>query len=559
MNAAAISLDKLAKALGDKKKLLKMAEGGKVEDLDPNSPAKALEEDSGPEDADLTGAPEDVGKDIPQTMDQARAGTSPQTSAPEDEYKGEPGKDEPLGADTNAETPDLFGEPQSPEQALGEPPQREPPPPTEADMAQDQSAYLQDLQSGAITPKTYHDLYASKDTIGKVGTLFGLLIAGAGSGLTGQPNMLMEMMNREIDRDLQAQMKSKETAVNFYNAATQRMKTQADVRLLSAQTAKAEMQLSAMKEIYGIVDNMPPGPGQTQAKNVADQMGAQVSQQIANDNAKTSMFANANYYVRHAGESPAPNELPAGQNIDLKKLTALNFAHNFATQAGYAPPIGSISDGDKNKIQDATNKVNFTRHLFDQAQDAWNELNTTPGAGETAGAIGKTAGTVGNILGQLVPGKGGSAAGGIGQSVEDFSKRYQQWRNAKIEMIATLAEHEIGRRYNQHELDTIVSTWFPSIDDFLPGADPRTRTAKFKNMAESFKAIEMKEGGILDQFNLKTPMPYDNAIKAYHGKAIGPEKAPQASETPTKKAETAKKTAEKAAEDYSAFTEVPSD
>ena len=51
-------------------------------------------------------------------------------------------------------------------------------------------------------------IFAKKDTLGKIGTMFGLLIGGAGAGLAHQPNMLMEMMNNQIKNDLQAQEQS---------------------------------------------------------------------------------------------------------------------------------------------------------------------------------------------------------------------------------------------------------------------------------------------------------------------------------------------------------------
>lgn len=80
------------------------------------------------------------------------------------------------------------------------------------------ASYDQDLAAGNIHPKTYHELYAEKSTLGKIGTLFGLLAGGVGSGLTGQPNMLMEMMNKEIDRDIDKQKTNVANKASFYSA-----------------------------------------------------------------------------------------------------------------------------------------------------------------------------------------------------------------------------------------------------------------------------------------------------------------------------------------------------
>ena len=66
------------------------------------------------------------------------------------------------------------------------------------ELKRESDAWAQDLANGHIEPKTYHDLYAKKDTLGKIGTLFGLLVSGAGAGLSHQPNAVMELMNKEI-------------------------------------------------------------------------------------------------------------------------------------------------------------------------------------------------------------------------------------------------------------------------------------------------------------------------------------------------------------------------
>lgn len=73
----------------------------------------------------------------------------------------------------------------------------------------------QDYATRQIKPETWQGLFANKDTVGKVGTIFGLLLSGAGSGLAHQSNALLDVMNKEIDRDLEAQKTTKEGARNF--------------------------------------------------------------------------------------------------------------------------------------------------------------------------------------------------------------------------------------------------------------------------------------------------------------------------------------------------------
>lgn len=86
---------------------------------------------------------------------------------------------------------------------------------TKQQMLSEDQAWQQDLMNGHIKPETYHDLFAKKDTLGKIGTLFGLMVSGGGAGLTHQPNAVLQMMNNEIKNDLDAQVQSKTNAYNF--------------------------------------------------------------------------------------------------------------------------------------------------------------------------------------------------------------------------------------------------------------------------------------------------------------------------------------------------------
>lgn len=72
-----------------------------------------------------------------------------------------------------------------------------------------------DLANKQVTPKTMWDLWKDKSVPGKIATIFGLMMSGAGSGLAHQQNAALEMMNKIVDRDLEAQKVNKEGARNF--------------------------------------------------------------------------------------------------------------------------------------------------------------------------------------------------------------------------------------------------------------------------------------------------------------------------------------------------------
>lgn len=177
----------------------------------------------------------------------------------------------------------------------------------------DRLAWQQDLANGHISPQTYGTLFAKKDTLGKIGSLFGLLVSGIGSGLTGQPNAVMEMMNKEIMNDLEAQKQSKTNAQNFIklNQEKELQKSQiqlqkSQIELNKAQTAKEreEQRLKAatsqqLANLYSgsesysqalaardhwlqtQIDQMPEGPKKQKAQ--------QAMSMIAQDTAKRTV------------------------------------------------------------------------------------------------------------------------------------------------------------------------------------------------------------------------------------------------------------------------------
>ncbi len=110
-----------------------------------------------------------------------------------------------------------------------------------AQMHTEDDAMAQDLATGHITPKTYNDLFEDKSTLGKLGTVFGLLVGGMGSGLAHQPNALMAMMDKTIERDLDAQKASATNRQNFYKIRQQQALNDASNRLMKAQADTAEL------------------------------------------------------------------------------------------------------------------------------------------------------------------------------------------------------------------------------------------------------------------------------------------------------------------------------
>lgn len=155
-------------------------------------------------------------------------------------------------------------------------------------LDKESQAWEQDLTNGHITPETYGDLFAKKSTLGKISTLFGLLVGGAGAGLTHTANPVMEMMQNEINNDLDAQKNSKTNAQNFIKLGQQHLVNEAQNGLTNAQAEAIIFPISQTKamqtsfnHLVKETNDLPEGDYKKQRQQVLgmlyNQMGAKIN------------------------------------------------------------------------------------------------------------------------------------------------------------------------------------------------------------------------------------------------------------------------------------------
>ena len=260
--------------------------------------------------------PAPVAQQQPAPVPQATPGPNAEVPQPQQTLAPvpEPMPEQSQGASAEPQ-PVVDEQPQAPQRQIT---QAAPPPdPKAIEMQQyvaTDQAFTNDLNNGHIKPKTYSDLFADKSTIGKIGTLFGLLVSGAGSGLSHQPNAVLEMMNQEIKRDLEGQIKSKENALNYLrvNQAQQAQKsliraTEAGAKLNEAEAGQKAFALSQMQmnraALHSLVQQnqkLPPG---SPARKAGDQMLAMMFQAINNENFSIADRAAAAQSLLGMGES----------------------------------------------------------------------------------------------------------------------------------------------------------------------------------------------------------------------------------------------------------------
>lgn len=213
-------------------------------------------------------------------------------------------------------------------------PQRIPPRQISANYQKEENQeafnFNKDLLTGVITPKTYHQLFNDgQTTLGKIGTIFGLMLGGFGSGLSKQPNVLLEMMNKEIERDLEAQKKTTENVQNMYKISLQEelnkvamTRQQAetagiwkDVEAKAIDNAKTRLQLSGTHYIMSKAKLLPESE-RLKVQGALNTLENGVATDIAQRNAiagdRAAQRAEEQYALRAAGHL---NIVPGAQNI----------------------------------------------------------------------------------------------------------------------------------------------------------------------------------------------------------------------------------------------------
>ncbi len=366
-------------------------------------------------------------------------------------------------------------------------------PVTAQELDNENALFAQDMARGHIKPETMHSLYGKQDTLGKIGTLFGLLVSGMGSGLTGQPNAVLEMMKNQINNDLEAQKASNMNAQNWlrlsqqhelnkaqltrYGVENELTRAQigkipseitqmashtknmdADTNLKSVTAAKTRMSLAALKYLQDQVGKMPDGPNKQNAEGVlANVVTPAVAQDAATANAQTAAQINA----RAALTGNLPPSVPPG--VDMKKLQLLKAAGEAAHLNGV--PIMPGQGLDPHEAQTATKEagfVNKNRAAYGTIKNAFEELDK-------------------------------QAFGG--------SLNKKNYNVIQSHVVGQL----ISSGMTKDEAHDLASSMLPKWDDLNMGK-ANTRATKATQMWEQFKTQEVNTP-TLDMYGLKTAFP----------------------------------------------------
>lgn len=339
-------------------------------------------------------------------------------------------------------------------------------------LKQQDGQFANDLTNGHIHPTSIQDLYANKGLSGKLGTLFGLLVSGMGSGLSHQSNAVMDMMNKQIQNDIDAQKQSKSNALTLIGLNQQHQLQESEKARNFAQAnltenqsnvvadslAHMQMNRSEFHRLSKIVDQMASSAA-ADPTNMAKQQQLQKAQQALGMIGQGIDAQNANIADRAAAVSAllgARAEPQAGANdggVDLKKLNDLNTLGKINSPIGLNGQESAEANKEASLIQD-------NRAVAKMFTNSFQKLNSLD-------------------AGHLTPG------------IRDTELNALQ---------ANIARSTTGM-YNRAEAIAQAKGMFPEPTDL-----PSVRREKFKKAMEFFRTQEAATP-TLDRFKLKTPFP----------------------------------------------------
>lgn len=352
---------------------------------------------------------------------------------------------------------------------------------------QETKAYLQnagqawnnDLVNQHITPKTYHDLYANKDTPGKIATIFSLMVGGMGSGLTGGPNAGLEMMNKVIANDLEAQKQSKSNAYNFLRLNQDHQMGEYNKKLIGANANYT----NAMAQNTGF------GVAMKQANSSALHIALTQTQKAVQEAAADP--ANQQKQMAAQNAQQALGQLASGmnnENANVEDLVAaraglINAAHpNEATNAQSGGNLGL----DENKL----------RYL----KDLGNMAPGTPGALTPADASKATDAMAANKAVRQARKTWMGNFRELDQSILSGKLNPADY-DTKTEAISDQLANQLNLGHDDKE--KLKGVLFPKWNDW-----GTTREDKFKQGQEDFA---IREAGLplLDQYGLRKSLPFE--------------------------------------------------
>lgn len=353
-----------------------------------------------------------------------------------------------------------------------------PGPPTAAEYNAHDAQLAKDAETKQLNPKTFADMWHDKGVLGKIGTLFGLILGGAGAGLTHGPNVVLDMMNKEIDRDLEAQRQNVANKQNFISMNYQHELQMAQAKHMQYENQLASAQAGAIPSenalrasqsealnaqnaglasynrakntalIAAFQDLKDKNANNPAAQPALEMLGQSIQGQMQQNNAKAAASQQINTAKQQQPLTQAP--------VDLARMQKM------ITVGKSAPDMpGAIPPQDVPSLTKETQEVQENRNYAKIYDDSFKKLDKMA----AAGAINKNA------------------------------------RAAQVATLGAALARSTTGRYNQQEAFAQAEGMFPSITDW-----GGVRDEKYRKAMQYFEGNEAATP-TLDRYGLKNPFP----------------------------------------------------
>lgn len=328
---------------------------------------------------------------------------------------------------------------------------------------QQANLYGDDIVKGHIKPQTYSSLFAKQDLPGKIGSLFGMMLSSMGSGLTGQPNQFMEIMNKQIENDLNAQKETAHNAQNFYQMNLQKELNQASISKTKADQMMIE---ASMTKIPAEKERLV-----AEAKSLYEQ--ANKTKQSAALDAQVNAHNQALQSAYHSLAISPMAQTPEGQQAlgMLYQQVQTSITNKSDAAAGMKAFANVTSGAGQQEVAAATPTVDYNKLTTLQRSKMMPEGDVSA-ANHEAGSLEDT-----NVEQQIYK--------NAFQHLNTISagKFTPADRQAAIQMLNTAMAREASGRYNESEAKAQAEALFPQVGDL-----PKTRADKYKFAMDYFDA-----------------------------------------------------------------------
>lgn len=276
------------------------------------------------------------------------------------------------------------------------------PTPNPQDLDMEAAKFASDLFGGKIQPKNMVDLNSERNSNGRMGTFLALLMGGMGSGLSKQPNAVLEMMKKDMDNDFEAQKTNQTNAQNWYKLATENERNKALNFLTTAQAlhqpAMTQESFANAAKIYG--DTI--GAAQAYAyKGISDLYGMQQlvdGMPLGSPQREKAQYAIDNYFkpfifsvvsqksqtgvqqydlVKNLSMSSPPyvpqNPMRESTAVDQKRIEEIKKMAQRAKELGVPSPVSFTSDQSR-QLDTEVGEAEKIHSVYSDYLNAYDEL-----------------------------------------------------------------------------------------------------------------------------------------------------------------------------------------